>query len=420
MKIRSILASSLGNILEWYDFGLFIYLAPVFANLFFPAEDKQVAILAVYGIFAVGFLSRPLGAVLLGHFGDRIGRAKTLRASILLISIPTLLVGCLPTYHQISFFAPILLVLLRLISGICIGGEYAGIMIYLAEMAPVNRRAFIVSFSPVGANIGFLLATTAAWWMSSWLSGPALISWGWRIPFIVGGFIGLSILYLRFFMQETPEFQKLREMHQVANVPIKEALKKNPGTMLKIIGLVCLGAILYYTVFTYLNNYLEQVSHLSLKEILKLQAWCLVIMLFLVPLSGKLCDYLGRKKMFLLFSIGTLVVTIPCFLLFKTSSVPLIFLAMLALTIFSSLEQGTTLTTVVENVPLRVRYTTIAVAYNVGNIIFGGLTPLLLSSLFHFTHNSLLPAYYLILAAIITLTVVIFSLKETKGTTLFQ
>lgn len=418
MKIRSVLASSLGNIMEWYDFGLFIYLAPVFAHLFFPTEDKQVALLAVYSVFALGFFSRPLGAILLGHFGDRVGRVKTLRASILLISIPTLLVGCLPTYQVLGFFAPLILIVLRLISGVCIGGEYAGIMIYLAETAPMNKRAFIVSFSAIGANVGFLLATFAGWWLTYHLPEHALTSWGWRIPFIAGGFIGLTILYLRSFLRETYAFTQLKREQHIAQVPLKTAFQENPTTMLKIIGLVCLGAILYYTLFTYLNNYLGQIKHLNLAEILKLQSWCLLSMLILVPLSGLLCDYLGRKKMFLLFGMGTFILSIPCFMLLNLSNIYWIFLAMMILTILSSLEQGTTLITVVENVPLHVRYTTIAIAYNIGNMLFGGATPLVLSGLLRITKNNFIPAYYLMAAAVVTLTVVIFLLKETKNVSL--
>jgi MHS family proline/betaine transporter-like MFS transporter len=420
MKIHSILASSLGNIMEWYDFGLFIYLAPIFAHLFFPTEDKQVALLAVYSVFALGFISRPLGAIILGHFGDRIGRVKTLRASILLISIPTFLVGCLPTYQMMGIFAPLILILLRLISGVSIGGEYAGIMIYLAETAPVNKRAFIVSFSAIGANVGFLLATFGAWWMSYHLSSFALTSWGWRIPFLFGGLIGLTILYLRSFLQETSAFKLLQREHHVARIPLKSAFLEQPQTMLKIIGLVCLGAILYYTIFTYLNNYLGQVNRIKYDDILKLQSYCLLSMLILVPLAGMLCDRIGRKGMFLIFGFGTLILSIPCFILLKSPMINVVFSAMMILTIFSSMEQGTTLITVVENVPLHVRYTTIAIAYNIGNMLFGGITPLMLSSILRVTHNDLVPAYYLIAAACVTLCVVIFALKETKGTSLLK
>ena len=414
MRIRSILASSFGNIMEWYDFGLFIYLAPIFAQLFFPTQDKQVALLSAYGVFALGFLSRPLGAILLGHFGDRIGRIKTLRASILLISIPTLLVGCLPTFQTLGFFAPLILIILRLITGVCVGGEYAGIMIYLAETAPVNRRAFIVSFSAIGANLGFLLATLASWWMTYHLSAMALTTWGWRVPFIIGGFIGLGILYMRSFLQETLAFRELEREHHIARIPIIKAFQDNLSIIVKIIGLVCLGAILYYTIFTYLNNYLGQANHLKINEILKLQSWCLLSMLVMVPLAGWLCDRIGRKPMFLLFGFGTLAVSIPCFLLLRVQDIYVVSLSMIIFTLFSSLEQGTTLITVVENVPLRVRYTTVAIAYNIGNLLFGGVTPLVLSSLFRITHNTLVPAYYLIAAAGVTLMVVIFALRETK------
>ncbi|MGB6976074.1 MAG: MFS transporter [Gammaproteobacteria bacterium] len=420
MKIRGILAGSLGNILEWYDFGLLIYLTPLFAQLFFPTTDKQAATLEVFAIFAVGFICRPIGAVLFGHLGDRVGRSKTLRLSILLITLPTVCVGLLPTYHSIGIYAPLLLLLFRLLQGLCVGGEYTGAIIYLTELAPLNKRAFVASLASTGANLGILLATVVAWSVTHFLSPAQATSFGWRIPFILSGILGFSVLYLRLYIQETLPFRHLQQLQQIARLPVLVALRENWQVTLKIIGLVCLGATLYYTTFTYLNNYLVQNSGLSLDTTLKLQSYFVALMLILVPMAGMLCDRLGRKNMFLIFSCGVIIVIVPCFYMLNNGYIPLILVAMGLLTLFSSLEQGTTAATVVENVPLQVRYTTIAIAYNVGNAIFGGITPLFLAGLVRFTHNPLIPAYYVLIAALITLSVVTCGLRETRRRSLIS
>jgi MHS family proline/betaine transporter-like MFS transporter len=420
MKTRSILAGSLGNILEWYDFGLLIYLTPLFAQLFFPTTDKQAATIEVFGIFAVGFICRPIGAVLLGHLGDRIGRSKTLRLSILLITLPTVCVGLLPTYNSIGIYAPLLLLLFRLLQGLCIGGEYAGAIVYLTELATANRRAFITSLASTGSNLGILLATVVAWLVMHFLSPVQAMSFGWRIPFVVSGILGFIILYLRSYIHETAPFDHLQRMQQIARLPFLVAIHENWKVVLKIMGLVCLGASLYYTTFTYLNHYLVQNSGLSLDTALKLQSFFVTLMLILVPLAGMLCDRIGRKSMFFIFSCGVILIIVPCFYMLKTGYIPCILVAMGLLTLFSSLEQGTTGVTIVENVSLQVRYTTVAMAYNGGNAIFGGITPLFLAGLVQFTRNPLTPAYYVLVAAFVTLSVVIFGLRETRYRSLIE
>jgi MHS family proline/betaine transporter-like MFS transporter len=419
MNIRSILAGSFGNILEWYDFGLFIYLSPIFGQLFFPNDDKQAASLAIFGLFAVGFLCRPIGAIILGHFGDRVGRSKTLRASIVLITLPTFLVGLLPTYSQVGLWAPIGLVFLRLLQGICIGGEYSGVMIYLAELAPVKQRAFYTSFAATGANCGFLLATLLAWLATLLFSPEQLMQYGWRIPFLLGSLIGLGVLYLRSQFSETNPFLSLVKSKKIERLPIKVALQEAPLMMLRIVGMICLGAVLYYATFTYLNTYLEQHSHLSMQFVLRLQTLLLCLMLVLVPIAGKLCDRIGRKKMYYLFGIGLIFTAVFCFKLFQSDNIFWISLAFLWLTVLSSMEQATTLVAVVESVPLKARYTIISLGYNIGYMIFGGMTPILLSSLYNVFHHSLLAGFYLMAVAIITVVVVWLTLPETKGKSLY-
>ncbi len=195
-QLSSIISSSIGNILEWYDFGLFSIFSSLFSQLFFPTEDPHIALIATFSIFAVGFFCRPLGALVFGYLGDKFGRASTLRLSILMISLPTLLIGVLPTYHQIGILAPILLTLIRIWQGISIGGEYSGNIIYLAETAPTNYRATFTSFAATGANLGILLAAVVGTLTSSLFTTTQLASWGWRVPYLISGFFCIIILSL--------------------------------------------------------------------------------------------------------------------------------------------------------------------------------------------------------------------------------
>lgn len=411
MNIRSFLASSLGNTVEWYDFALFIYLGPVFEQVFFPTHDPAIATISLFATFAIGFICRPIGGIIFGHLGDRIGRSRTLLLSILLITIPTLLVCILPTYSQVGIWSPISLVVVRIIQGICIGGEYSGIIIYLAESAPYNHRALLTSSAATGANMGFLLGLGIATTVEYWLSTEQLHQFGWRVAFLVGALFGMFILHLRKYISETPEFKQLKMKHLIVKVPLIPAITENYLFIVKIIGLVAFGSVLYYTTFTYLIAYLQQVSQLTYQQITTLQTIFVTSMLFLVPLFGILCDKIGRKKMYLLLCGFGLLLSWFVFNLFHSQSYMLILIGLAILTIISSMEQATTLVSVVEMVPLKVRYTTLALAYNIANMLFGGLTPLLLIALIDYTHNTFAPAYYLMAMALLTLLAASVSLK---------
>lgn len=222
----SIASSSLGNVLEWYDFGLFTIFSSLFSRLFFPAENPKLAILATISIFSIGFFCRPIGALLFGYLGDRYGRVLTLRLSILMIAIPTIFVGCLPTYQQIGILAPLLLVLVRMWQGISIGGEYSGNLIYLAESAPRNYRATFTSFASMGSNLGILLATLVGALTTLFFSESFLESWGWRIPYLLSGLICLLVYMFRLRLIETNVFKHLKEEKLTPRHRLKPSLKK--------------------------------------------------------------------------------------------------------------------------------------------------------------------------------------------------
>lgn len=410
---KSIIASSMGNIIEWYDFALFIYLGPVMSRVFFPAKDPAVSTLSWFCVFALGFICRPLGGILLGHFGDRIGRSRVLRFSIGLIALPTLLISFLPTYAQIGIFAPIALVLLRLIQGICIGGEYAGIIIYLAEISSREHRAFITSFAATGANVGLLIGIILAYLIQHSLNELELNQYGWRIAFFIGGVFGLIILKFRSQILETASFNELIEKNLLVKTPLITCLQNDRYLILKIIGLSSMGATLFYTTFTYLNYYLLEYTHLSLEHITLLQTIMIFLMLFLVPFFGWLADKLGRKNMYVIICSMILLLINSVFHIVLNGNFFYVLVGLIILTIFSSMEQATTLVTVVEMVPKQTRYTTIALAYNIGFILFGGLTPLAMNFLIKITHSIYAPTVYLSATAVLTLMVAIIFLKKT-------
>ena len=420
MKKSLLFAISLGNMLEWYDFGLFTLFSPLFAKLFLPDTDSFTAVLTIFAIFATGFICRPLGAILFGHFGDKFGRIRTLQFSILCTALPTLLIACLPSYASMGILGAVALVALRLFQGICIGGEFSGIIIYLAESAPAKRRAFYTSFAGTAANLGILAATAIDLLLHSVLTTAQLESYGWRLAFILGGVITLVTLILRRQLPDTAVFEKLKDQQRKLILPIAEVIRRTPLQLLRIIALTAVGAALYYTAFVYITVYLFQVTHLAKETILQIQSICIISMLVLVPLFGLLCDRLGRKRSMILMSLSTLFLILPCFRFLIQGELFSVILAMGILTLISSLEQASTSITVVENFPARLRYSGISFGYNIGLAIFGGASPFIASSLIKSTHNPISPAYYLLIAAMITFLVVLFGTKETKGKSLLE
>ncbi len=402
MKKIQVIASSLGNTLEWFDFGLFIFMAPLIGAKFFPHQTTNMATLDALMVFSAGFICRPLGGILFGYFGDTRGRANTLRMSVLIITLPTLLVGILPSYDSIGFFSPILFTAMRLIQGLSIGGEYSGVMIYLAESAPAKKRGFITSFAATGANLGFLLATLSFMVLNMLASAQSIDDWAWRLPFIFAGMPGLVVIYYRFKLTETHVYTQLQRQHQLQANPFMAALQYAPYQLLKIIGMTCMGSTFYYVFFGYMPSYLGRYVGFPLEKALALQSGLLLAMLGLVPLAGLCGDYFSRKKMLIMTALSMMLFVIPCFYLLQSDSTEVIVLVLGMAAVLSSLEQGNTLTAVVENCPENVRYSGIAFSYNIGMALFGGTAPLIVTLLTEQV-SLLAPSYYLLIMASMSL-----------------
>ena len=414
MRIRSILNSSIGNLLEWYDFGLYALFSPVLSRLFFPNTDAHTALLMTFSVLAIGFMCRPLGALLFGYLGDSQGRTKALRLSILMISLPTLLIGCLPTYASVGIAAPLLLIFIRMWQGVSLGGEYSGTLIYLTETAPKKQRAMITSFAPMSANLGILLAALMSTAMS-YLFNDAQFQWiGWRIPYIFSGVISLYVYYKRLNLQETVVFNDLKAKHTLVKNPPLYALKHNIPEMLRILGMVCMGSTFYYLCFIYMPTFLTQKLHYSLTKSSSLMTCYIALMLVLVPLAGMLCDRISRRKILLFNALMIGCITIPGFYFLSAQYEIGMLLILFLFTIASSLEQAATCVAVVENYPPPARYSGLSLSYNISNAIFGGTAPLVCELLIGKTNSLLSPAFYIVLCALITGCVIYFTVPDTR------
>ena len=410
--IASVFSCSIGNILEWYDFGLFTIFSSLFSHLFFPTSNTHLALLATISIFSIGFFCRPLGALLFGYIGDKQGRAKTIRLSILMITLPTLIIAFLPSYQKIGIIAPILLILVRMWQGISIGGEYSGNMIYLAETAPPAYQATVTSFASIGANSGILLASLVGI-MTHYLNPHALQTWGWRVCYLISGLICLIIYCFRLQIQETAIFEQLKKEKKIINNPIKFVFKNHFLLLLRTLGLVCMGSTFYFFCFVYLPLFFIQHLSLPIFKVSLLMSTLMIIMIFIVPIAGLICDHVGRRKM-LLFNATLITVSIvPGFYFLQWQPIILLTVILLLFTIASALEQGVTPITLIENFPAATRYTGISLGYNIGSGFLGGTIPFICEWLW--IHLSpLAPALYVGSCALITGIVAFFFIPKCK------
>lgn len=414
MDKKEILISTIGNTIEWFDLGIFIFMVPIIGPKFFPQDAAISSTIEALIVFAIGFLCRPVGGILFGYLGDTQGRAKTLRISILMITLSTLSIGLIPSYEEIGVSASIIFILLRLLQGLSIGGEYSGTMIYLAESASPKNRGFITSFAASGANLGFLFATVIFMMMNCLWTAETLNEWAWRIPFLIIGLPGSLIIFYRFQLPETAVYSALKSMHQLEQVPLLTAMKFAPLQLIKILGLTCMSASFYYFFVLYITTYVEHYLGFSKDLALIFQSAVLVIMLFAIPVGAIFGDYYSRKKMMIITTSIMLLFIFPCYYLFQSQSLLLTALGVGIATMISSFDQGNTLTAIVENCPENVRYSGIAFAYNLGNALFGSTIPLFATLLIEYI-SPIAPYYYLFFMTLIGLTTIMTLLSKNQS-----
>jgi MFS transporter, MHS family, proline/betaine transporter len=407
MRRRVILASILGNGLEWFDFVSYGYFASIIAKVFFPA-DSDLSLMLTYATFAVGFVVRPVGGIVLGAYADRYGRRRALSLLIVMMAFGTLTLGLTPAYASIGIVAPIIIVLGRVVQGISIGGEFASATALLVEYAPANRRMTFGSFQMSSQALGRVLATVIG--LSVLLTfPPATVQGGaWRIPFLIGSLIGPFGFYVRYRLAESPEFQALQaHAKDAARAPLREVLQRHWLPLICGIGLTIIGTSLTYIWNTYLPTFVVEELHLPLWQGLLGVALTSAATIFTVVLGGWLADTYGPYRMFFLFTATSALISYPMFayVLAAPGFGRLLLAQFVVLTVFGLL-QGSGPGLLAGLFPVAVRSTGMAISYNVGVTVFGGFAPLTVTWLIAATGSKLMPAFYIIAAGTLSIVVV--------------
>ncbi|WP_322033269.1 MFS transporter [Paraburkholderia sp. J76] len=381
--VRAAAAAFIGTMIEWYDFYIYATAAAlVFGELYFPSEDRFVSTMASFATFAVGFFARPLGGLIFGHLGDRIGRKKALMTTLMMMGVATVCVGLLPSYASVGMLAPVLLVLLRVVQGIAVGGEWGGAVLMAGEHAPEGRRTFFASFAQLGSPAGLILSLIAFRSVTS-LDKADFLSWGWRLPFLVSAVLLVVGIVIRLGVNESPEFEKLKDQRRTLKLPVAEVFRSAWGLVLLCIGANTIGIAGVYFTNTFMIAYTTQYVGVTRSLILDCLFAVAIIQFLVQPLAAWLAERMGGARFLKCAAIAAMFSPYPMFVLVQSGQVvPMVIgiaIAVVCMASFYSVIAG-----FVSGVfPTRVRYSAISLSYQVCGAIAGGLTPLVGTWLAH-------------------------------------
>src|SRR4051812_5189890 len=399
---RALFAGTVGTSIEWYDFFLYgTAAALVFPELFFPKSNHYAGALASFAIYAVGFAARPVGAAIFGHWGDRIGRKATLISTLLLMGVASVLIGCMPTYDSIGIWAPAILVVLRLLQGIGVGGEWGGSVTLSMEWGDPRRRGFIASLPQTGVPIGLLLSTGAVT-LCSHLTGDGFETWGWRLPFLASVVLIAIGLWVRLGVLESPLFAREIESKRVERRPVVEVIKRNPREII-LSALLRMSEQMPFYIFTvfvleYTTDELGFDKTFATNAVMVAAALALV----LVPFFGHLSDKVGRKRMYITGAVLTFAWAIPYFALLNTKSSAIVFAAIAVSLIPHNMQYGPQAALIAESFTTRLRYGGAGIGYQLASVVAGGPAPLVAVYLLHTFDSSLPIALYIMAGAVVT------------------
>lgn len=411
LNVRILAAGAVGNALEWYDFAIYAFFAPIIARQFFPTENPVNAILATFGVLAAGYLMRPLGGILIGHVGDRAGRRVALMLSIALMAIPTSLIAVLPSFDAIGIAAPIILTVLRLLQGLSVGGEYMGSVVFIAERSPRRRRGVAASVCSTSGTVGILVASAVAALLQAVVTEVALNEWAWRLPFLAGLLLGLIGFMLRRHMADVSP--AVGGTYEPPRLPIVNVVRDHFPTVLRTFGIGAMAGAAFYIVFVYLTTYLTEVVGTDRGVALDLNTAAMVLVIIVMLVFGWLSDRIGRKPVMATSALLLVLLCYPLFVMLHSGNLVWEIVGDLCFAVVVGAILGPLPALMAELYPREVRYSATAFSYNLPVAIFGGTAPLIATFLVTETGNDYSPAFYLMALAVVGLIALVLT-PETK------
>ncbi len=406
---KVVISGMIGNALEWYDYALYAQFFYIIKLKFFPESELSEFLTAA--VFAAGFIVRPLGGVFFGNLGDRLGRRLALVLGILTMAVPTAAIGLLPSYTQIGIAAPLILTFIRLVQGFALGGEFSGCIAYMVEHSPLEKRGLVGSTSFVSMCIGMIMGYTVSRVFKYALSEEELLSWGWRIPFILGLVIGLVGMYIRTHLSESPIYKAAKASGSLSKTPLREVFKEYWREVFMAFVVYINVTAPFYTTTVYMKQYMESIGYLRGQADM-VSIIILVTMTIMFPISAYISDKIGRKPVIIASNLLLAVSIYPIFLALQHMNYTLAILSQILFAAIVGIYMGPVPTLLVELFPTRVRFTGVAISYNLSAAIFGGTLPMIGVALYKFTGNQLVVSYYLTALAWLGLLIICFN-KET-------
>jgi MHS family proline/betaine transporter-like MFS transporter len=411
---RAFIGASVGNAVEWYEYAVYGSLAVFIGALFFPSNDPATELLSSFAVFGISFLARPFGGLFFGSLADRIGRKKVMVAVLTMMSVATALIGMLPTYASIGVIAPGLLVLMRCIQGLSAGGEFGSATTFMMEYAGEGRRGLSTSWLMVSSIVGFISGAALVAGLVLALDSEAMNSWGWRIPFIIALPLGGVVLYVRMKLEETPAFQQLAKRGHVSRAPLRDVF----GARRSLLSTFCIATLhstCFYVIFTFLVGHisrtLQQGNDLALLSTVIAGGVAVLIL----PFAGLLSDFIGRRALLLTGGIGFLLFSYPIFALISTGEAMGIIMGHTALAVLLAIFGSTSVVTMTEVFPVRVRSVGVSVGYSLPNALFGGMAPFFATYLVQVTGDVRSPALYLMATAAIAVAALLIVYRKDLG-----
>lgn len=393
--------SSLGGVMEFYDFIIYIFLAPFIEQVFFAGNSNFLATLKTLAIFSIGYLLRPIGGLVFSHFGDRYGRKVVFLLTVIMMAVPSLCIGLLPTPAQIGALSPICLLMLRMMQGLALGGEIPASITFVSEQVPRERHGIALAILFFGINSGLLLGSLVTTIMTSYFSRTDMIAFGWRIPFIFGGIFGVVSVYLRRYLHETSAFSALKK-EQLQRIPAITLLRNSAKTVILGCLLVATGSV---TVFFYLYwpQYLAKNMQFDLGQLMKINTISTIVLNIFIIIGGLVVDRVGARRMYLLITSTLAILAYPLFTLFTLQSFAWVIVSYLCFSVIFGAIPSAYSSLLARLYPTQVRYSGIALSYNLAYAILGGLSPIVCTLAIHYTGNVLAPAFYILIVAVISM-----------------